>query len=89
MKQSLPVVGGTDVPVDVGKLQVDTADNYAEDVVQGTTVKGLPEVDLQSRQVEQSLPVVGGVDVPLDAGKIQVGTVDKYVEDVVKGTTGL
>ncbi|KAJ4359247.1 hypothetical protein N0V95_002328 [Ascochyta clinopodiicola] len=89
IEQGLPVVGGTDVPVDVGKLQVGTADKYVEDVAKGTTVKDLPVVGLHSRQIKQSLPVVGGVDIPLDAGKIQVGTVDAYVEDVVKGTTGL
>ena len=84
IKQSLPVVGGANIPLDVGNIQVGTADNYVEEVVKSTKVNELPKV---AREISQTLPVVGGADVPLDAGKIQVGTIDKYVGGVVKGTT--
>lgn len=84
IKQSLPVVGGADVPLDAGKIQVGTVDQYVDQLTKGTKVESLPKV---AREITQSLPVVGGADVPLDAGKIQVGTADKYVDEVVEGTT--
>lgn len=85
--QTLPVVGGVDVPVDAGKIQVGTVDKYVDDLVKGAKVENIPSVPKVAREIGQTLPVVGGADVPLDAGKVQVGTVDKYVEEVVDGTT--
>lgn len=84
IKQSLPVVGGADVPLNAGEIQVGTVDKYADELAKGIKVDNLPKV---ARDISQSLPVVGGADVPLDAGKIQVGTVDKDVSEVVEGTT--
>ncbi|KAJ8118184.1 hypothetical protein OPT61_g790 [Boeremia exigua] len=37
IKQTLPVVGGVTVPLDAGKIQVGTVDQYVGDVVKGTT----------------------------------------------------
>ncbi|KAH6643828.1 hypothetical protein C7974DRAFT_371023 [Boeremia exigua] len=82
ISQSLPVVGGADVPLDAGKIQVGTVDKYVDGLVKGIKVESLPKV---TREIEQSLPVVGGVNVPLDAGKIQVGTVDKDINKVIEG----
>ncbi|KAL1596228.1 hypothetical protein SLS59_007927 [Nothophoma quercina] len=87
IKQSLPVVGGADVPLDAGNIQVGTVDKYVDDLVKGAKVENIPSVPKVAREIGQTLPVVGGADVPLDAGKVQVGTVDKYVEEVVDGTT--
>ncbi|KAF1930296.1 uncharacterized protein M421DRAFT_90864 [Didymella exigua CBS 183.55] len=81
IKQSLPVVGGADVPLDVGSIRVGTVDKYADNLVSGVKVESLP-----ARDIKQSLPVVGGADVPLDVGNIQVGTVDKYADELVDGT---
>lgn len=84
IKQSLPVVGGIDIPLDAGKIQIGTVDKYADGLVKGINVKNLPQV---ARDIKQSLPVVGSADIPLDAGNLQVGTVDKDVGEVVEGTT--
>lgn len=81
IKQTLPVVGGADVPLDAGEIQVGKVDQQVGDLVKGIKVDNLKV----ARDVDQTLPVVGNLDVPLDAGKIQVGTVDKDVLDVVNG----
>ncbi|KAJ4992589.1 hypothetical protein SVAN01_01972 [Stagonosporopsis vannaccii] len=84
IKQSLPVVGGANIPLDAGNIQVGTADTYLDDLLKGTKIESFPKI---AREIEQSLPVVGGANVPLDVGKIEVGTVDKDVNEVVDGTT--